>query len=47
MDAKTFKLARFSKCLKYFCMKMLMDYDYNIKQLKTHWHMLVLHPCEI
>jgi len=43
---KYFKLARFSNFLKYFCMKMSMDYDYNIKQLKTHRYMIVCYPCE-
>jgi hypothetical protein len=27
-------------------MKNLVDYDYNMKKLKTHWYILVFHPFE-
>jgi hypothetical protein len=27
-------------------MKTLIDYDYNMKKIKTHWDILVFHPFE-
>jgi hypothetical protein len=41
-----FKLTRFSNFQTYFYMKTLVDYDYNMKILKTHWYILVFHPFE-
>jgi hypothetical protein len=28
----------------YFYRKILIDYDYSMKNLKTHWYILVLYP---
>jgi len=40
------KLTRFSKFQTYFYMKTLVDYDYNMNFLKTHWYILVFYPFE-
>jgi hypothetical protein len=41
-----FKLVRFSKFPTYFYMRTLINYDYDMKFLKTHWYILVLYPFE-
>jgi len=41
-----FKLVGFSKFPTYFYMKILINYDYDMKILKTHWYILVLYPFE-
>jgi hypothetical protein len=41
-----FKLARFLIFKHIFKMKTLIDYDYNMKKIKTHWDILVFHPFE-
>jgi len=41
-----FKLIRFSKFPKYFYMRTLINYDYDMNFLKTHWYILVFYPFE-
>jgi hypothetical protein len=41
-----FKLVGFSNISTYFYMKTLINYDYDMNFLKTHWYFLVLYPFE-
>jgi hypothetical protein len=40
------KLVRFSKFPAHFYMRTLINYDYDMKFLKTHWYILVFNPFE-
>jgi hypothetical protein len=41
-----FKLVGFSKFPTYFYMRTLINYDYDMKNLNTHWYISVLYPFE-
>jgi hypothetical protein len=38
------KLVGFSKFITYCYIRTLIDYDYDMKILKTHWYILVFYP---
>jgi hypothetical protein len=40
------KLVGFSKFPTYFYVKTLIDYDYDMKKIETHWYILMLYPLE-
>jgi len=40
------KLVGFSNFPTYFYMRTLINYDYDMNFLKTHWYILVLYPFE-